>query len=524
MSGGGALVSANAGCENARISQHDFDRASLFAAEVHLLSPAEELGLSGLSLDSQLRRAVHALPAKAIVDLIRRTAEESRLRHLIYQRDGGEELVRVLIRPLGVMPEQRAYLHYVNLTVLNALKRLPELYLDDPEIRRIVPLSEPEEQWLRDTWGPSQRDSNPVIGRLDGVIDLTSPMWKDSLRLIEPNLCGVGGIHMSPIAEQLIADLVLPMLQRQNPQLQLELGSDLRELFIQELLDHLESLGRKGQHVCFIEAKYSAIGTDEQTPLAEYYLRRHGLNVLHADPAELDVRDGAVWYEDSPIDIAYRDYEVRDLIALERDEGVNIDAMRLLFRENRIVSSMAGDFDHKSAWEILTDPRLTGRYFNAEERQVFRRHILWTRLLYDRKTTLPDGKLGDLLEFVREDREVLVLKPNRSYGGDRVLLGHLMDQAEWERAVEAAVRDPAAWVVQRMALLPVCEFPVVASDGEVRIEPFYVVMGFAPTHYGLAIIGRASQKQVVNVAQRGGMCAVLVGRPAGRLVGPGGMI
>jgi len=31
---------------------------------------------------------------------------------------------------------------------------------------------------------------------------------------------------------------------------------------------------------------------------------------------------------------------------------------------------------------------------------------------------------------------------------------------------------------------------------------------------------RASQKQVVNVAQRGGMCAVLIGQVPGRLYGP----
>ena len=40
-------------------------------------------------------------------------------------------------------------------------------------------------------------------------------------------------------------------------------------------------------------------------------------------------------------------------------------------------------------------------------------------------------------------------------------------------------------------------------------EPFYTVMGFAPGPDGLAILARASQRQVVNVAQRGGMCAVL---------------
>ena len=55
----------------------------------------------------------------------------------------------------------------------------------------------------------------------------------------------------------------------------------------------------------------------------------------------------------------------------------------------------------------------------------------------------------------------------------------------------------------------------VLIDGSLHVEPFYLVMGFAATRYGLAILGRASQKQVVNVAQRGGMCVVMIGHPAG---------
>jgi hypothetical protein len=35
-------------------------------------------------------------------------------------------------------------------------------------------------------------------------------------------------------------------------------------------------------------------------------------------------------------------------------------------------------------------------------------------------------------------------------------------------------------------------------------------MGFASGPEGLAILARASQRQVVNVAQRGGMCAVML--------------
>ena len=57
---------------------------------------------------------------------------------------------------------------------------------------------------------------------------------------------------------------------------------------------------------------------------------------------------------------------------------------------------------------------------------------------------------------------------------------------------------------------------MVGPDGAVHVEPFYTVMGFAANEDGVAILARASQKQVVNVAQHGGLCGVLVShsRPA----------
>jgi hypothetical protein len=487
-----------------------------------VLTPAEELGLSGLSLDSRVRKAFYALPAATIVELWERMNTEARAQNLVYFHEGRPETIRIMLRPIGVMPDQLAYLNYVSLTIINALKRLPDMYLQDFQVRSIVPLSAVEEKWLWDGWGPAHREFNPVLGRLDAVVEFTSPMWKDSLRFMEPNLCGVGGIHLGPAAEQLLADIVLPVLQAQDPSLQMEVGQDFREIFIQEVLDHLQAIGRAGQNVCFVEPKYSGQGTDEQEVLAEYYRRRHGLTIMHADPAELTIEGDEVYYDGCRVDIAYRDYEIRDLAELELTEGVNLDPVRLLFRQNRMISSLAGEFDHKSCWELLTDNALTQKYFTAEERQVFRRHILWTRLLFERETTLPDGDVDALVPFVRAHQELLVLKPNRSYGGDRVVIGPAVDSAAWQVEVDRALADPQAWVVQRVASLPVHEFPVVDDGGNVHIEPFYTVMGFAPSKYGLAIIGRASQKQVVNVAQRGGMCGILVGRPPARLVGPAG--
>jgi hypothetical protein len=277
-------------------------------------------------------------------------------------------------------------------------------------------------------------------------------------------------------------------------------------------------LHRPARHICFVEPKYAGSGPDEQEALARYFHDRYQLKVTHADPRELTLQGSEVCYGGEAIDLVYRDYPVADLLDLEK-EGVDVRPMHVLFQQNRIISSIAAELDQKSCWEILTNPQFN-QLFSAEERQVFRRHILWTRIVSARNTTLADGTSGDLLEHARLERESLVLKPNRAYGGSGVVIGPLVDQAQWDAALDTALADQERWVVQQLASIPVSEFPVLAPGGTVQIEPFYTVMGFAPSNYGVAILARASQKQVVNVAQRGGICAVLIGRPPGRLHGP----
>jgi hypothetical protein len=309
--------------------------------------------------------------------------------------------------------------------------------------------------------------------------------------------------------EEIVDEVVVPLVLSQDPGLRIRRLTDARELLLDELTEHLTAVGRPGGCVCFIEPKYELEGIDEQRRLVEYYQRRHGLEMLHADPSELRLKDGEVYCDDRRVDLVYRDYSVLDLVELQA-EGVDVEPMRLLFRENRVISSIGAELDQKSCWEIFTDPVLAERHFTEEERRVFQRHILWTRVIADRRTQLPGGESGGLLEYARRERETLVIKPSRGYGGDGVLLGHTVDAAAWERAIDAALADQDLWVVQRLAQIPVLEVPTLAPDGVLHPEAFYHVMGFASGPRGLAVLARASQRQVVNVAQRGGMCAVML--------------
>jgi hypothetical protein len=472
-------------------------------------SVAETQGLHGPRLAARVRQALYHVPAAELARAYERMRTGSVERHLDYFYEGRVETIRVLPCPITMLPAEFDYLHQVTRMLHQALLKLPELYLSEPAVRQILQLTPEEDEWLRSCWGPSHRARNPVFDRLDAMVDYTSAVWKETLKFVEPNLTGIGGLYLIPSVEEIVDEVVVPLVLSQDPGLRIRRLTDARELLLGELTDHLAALGRPGGSICLIEPKYELEGIDEQRRLVEYYQRRHGLELLHADPRELRLQGGEVYCGDRRVDLVYRDYSVLDLVDLQA-EGVDVEPMRLLFRENRVISSIGAELDQKSCWEIFTDPVLAERHFNEEERRVFQRHILWTRVIADRRTQLPGGESGELLEYARRERETLVIKPSRGYGGDGVLLGHTVDAAAWEHALDAALADQDLWVVQRLAQIPVLEVPTLAADGALHPEAFYHVMGFASGPRGLAVLARASQRQVVNVAQRGGMCAVML--------------
>ena len=478
-----------------------------------MYTPAEEVGLMGLRLATRVQQALDRVPHHEMVDLLHAIRREATERHLAYQRHGVTETIRLLPCPLTLRSDQLGYTHYVSETVLNCLKRLPDLYFEAPQVREILRVTPVEEEWLRECWTPAHRESNPVFGRLDAVVDYTTAMWKDSIKFMEPNLSGIGGLHIGPTAMGLHADLVVPVLLGQDPSIRLQRTEDIRELLLQDLLEHLETTGGPDGQIVLVDPKYATDGPDEPEALAEYYRQRHGLSVLHADPSELRLHGDDVFYGDTRVELAYRDCSVLDLMEFAA-EGVDVTPMRALLRQNRVVSSITAELDQKSCFEIFTDPELTERFLTVEERQVMRRHVLWTRVLLERFTMSPTGQRVDLLEHARLERESLVLKPNRSYGGEGVLLGPNVTQGEWESALDRALADEARWVVQQIAHIPVKPFHVLDDVDQLQVEPFYIVMGFAPSRYGVALIARASQRSVVNVAQQGGMCAVMVSAKA----------
>jgi hypothetical protein len=329
--------------------------------------------------------------------------------------------------------------------------------------------------------------------------DLDMPADRSKTVSFEPNACAIGGIFYAGAAARVIADVVLaaqPARQRAQAQALTD-GCDL----VADLLStHSRAIGGPSRpRIGILENRDWEAGITEM-PRIISHLRARGIKGLIGDPRDLVSSRGRLLLRGQPVDVLYRNMELGDLVDIEEEEPVR--GLRAAFRDNRVVSGLAGDFDHKSVWELLTS-RTTRALIRPADRRLFQRHLLWTRLLRPTKTEAPDGTLVDLLEFTRTHRSQLALKPNTSCGGDRVTLGTHLDDLAWSRALDRALRDPAGWVVQAFHR---------NTKRRVGSKLFYVTYGVISSPTGCAVLCRASQEPVVNVSRGGGLVAVFARR------------
>jgi hypothetical protein len=460
-------------------------------------------------LQSVLLEAFAKLTSKEVSELSSLVTEEAARRGFTYQRHGGRiETINLMLLPTFFTDPQVAYLHGVSRAVKRGVEAVWNEYFNDPEIQRLLPLNPVEYGWLKGLKpvGPEDGPEGgvPLWYRLDAHAHMKEPDWKETLSVFEINSCAVGGIHYSPVAESLFSGIILPFLRPHLPKLPLiRKNPDLRDLMLGLMKHHAAAIGRKTLTVVFAEDTTLEEGITEGPYIVEY-LRSKGVTAHLADPRNLYVKENDLFYRDIPVDIVYRNFELGDLIEME-ENGDNIEGVKFAFSNNRAVSSLAGDLDHKSMWEVLGCGR---KYFSKEDSAVFKKHLLWTRTVAERRTEGPLGAVVDLAGFISKNRETLVMKPNRLFGGTGVTIGRNASGGDWERLLENALKEEGQWVVQSFNAPERAVFPLF-EGGRLVFEPHNIVYGFSSTSEGTGVLGRVSKENVVNVAQQGGMMPVM---------------
>src|ERR1700741_4849211 len=139
-----------------------------------------------------------------------------------------------------------------------------------------------------------------------------------------------------------------------------------------------------------------------------------GVPVVLADPQEVDFDGTRLAGKGKKIELLYRRVLINDIVR----RPAECEALVKAYTAGAVcvANNFRCKIPHvKAFFAVLTDEKNAG-YFSAEERELIRRHIPWTRVVADVKTE-HDSEPVELLEFMRKNQKNLVMKPSDEYGG-----------------------------------------------------------------------------------------------------------
>lgn len=249
---------------------------------------------------------------------------------------------------------------------------------------------------------------------------------------------------------------------------------------------------------------WEGVSTEAEFYVLKDYFESRGFPTLVCDPEEVEYDGRRLAAGSFEIDIFYKRVLVHEFLERSDDTHPIIRAYRdgNVFMANSFRVKLA---HKKSSFAILSDEKYSG-LFTENQLSVIRDHIPWTRNLEEGRTQY-HGKEIVLTDFMRQNKDTFLLKPNDDYGGKGITLGWETEAGEWEKAIEEGLGD--AYIVQERATVEKKIFPVF--DREVTLEELLV--DFDPFLFQNECEGglvRLSSSSLVNVTQGGGQTALIV--------------
>jgi glutathionylspermidine synthase len=381
------------------------------------------------------------------------------------------------------------------------LDRFCDAYADDERLRDELALPPAEDALIRLDPGYSR----PLrICRLDAFLQ------GYDVKFLEFNADSPAGIGYTDVLHEGLARAI------SLPRVSAEFETSYTPM-LPVLIDTLLSAYRelRGERADLPETPRLALVDAEGSPsVPEFRIicaaaREVGIEALHATLDEVEYDGSVLRVQGEPVHLVYRralleDLAEGDLIAAARDRSAAV--------VNPFRARVA---NNKKLFALLGDPRFAHLVEDAE-RQVIAETIPWTRVLREGRAAYGDWVV-DLLAFVSDNRERLVLKPASDYGGHGVSLGMETSQAVWDRLIEEH-HGPGDYVVQEYVPVPEEMFPTVEGGHvHMRLKRFNInPFGLGGSYAGM--ITRISDRAVINVSAGGGLLPSVVGRHRERLL------
>lgn len=439
-----------------------------------------------MALREAIGRYHELLTGQVAADSQAQLDEQTRRRGLLF----GDRPLCTVLRPRLMSATQYDYLQTRGALILRAFDASYRAAVADSALREQFALTEWEEQLVHHD--PGFRDPSPV-SRLDAFFVGES----DGLKFTEYNAETPAGAGYNDVLAEMFYGLpVMAEFLR---------AWDVRPLparhhTLHALLDAYRQWSGRREMPRIAILDWAEVPTRSEFVLFKDYFQRQGLTCEIVDPRQCEYRSGRLMGATGPIDLIYKRVLITELV--ERG-GMDQPVVRAV-RDGAVcmVNPFRCKMLHKKTSLAVLSDEQNARLFSSAEREAIAAHIPWTRRVEERTTT-HRGHAVDLLPYISENRESLVLKPNDEYGGKGILLGWETDQGLWDSTIRSALGDPH--IVQERVELPKEPFPSMDGD-TVRIADR--MLDTAPyVAYGQYVDGclsRLSTAALLNVTAGGG--------------------
>ena len=430
--------------------------------------------------------AYHEILSPAIAEDSQTTLESQiRRRDLFF----GERPLCTVLRPRFMSPGQYRLLQRRAAVLLTAFGRAHSAAIADPAVRAQFRLTPWEEELVLED--PGFPWPSPV-SRLDAFF-----AGDDGLRFTEYNAETPAGPSFNDTLTEIF--FALPVMRKFVRRWDVR-PLPARHNVLHALLSAYEAWSGTRALPRIAVLDWLDVPTRREFTLFQEYAERQGVHCIVADPRQAELRGGKLFLDGAPVDLIYKRVLISELV--ERG-GVDHPVVRAVrSRGVCMVNPFACKILHKKAsLAVLTDER-NAALFTPQERDAIASHVPWTRVVEERRT-LHHGSSIDLVPFIVEHKDQLVLKPNDEYGGKGIVLGWDVDDGAWAEALRTALREP--YIVQERVALPSEPYPsfvdgrLVVADRMLDTAP-YVVYG----QYVDGCLTRLSTAALLNVTAGGG--------------------
>ena len=411
-------------------------------------------------LDEAISRYHRILESEPYRDLrwVKTLQEEMEARQL----SAGGRLLCPFLRPNFVTQKQYDNLVKTGEALVSAVERMLRQALASPQLLSHMQLL-PAEKML------AAIDPGYEVSEVSAQLDLQ--IHNGSLHVLKYNADALTGAAYSEGLSDLFFECP-PVLEFRRRYNLTPVGG--KQPFLTALLKAYNQFsggdGSKKPNIAILEFR-SATGRSEYEIFREYF-RAAGYPTELVYPEQLEYKNGVLRANGFDIDLIYRRVSVMEFLLRFNLSHPLLQA----YRDRRVcvVNAFRSELSHKKAmFALLTEDHLTAT-FPANERKAIKEHLPWTRVVKAGKATYKDGTV-DLLDFIKTNREKLILIPNDEYSDLHSFVGFEHDEASWARAIREAQRAP--YVVQEHVKPTRTVFPLMTyghlefKEMQVDVQP-----------------------------------------------------